>query len=118
MRLPSIASIACSSEEALKRGGSLNWDWGPLRSAPFLPRVRCGRLVLSRRRWNLDQTQLRNLTTPSSRENPFQLLQVHRAKHGWPRFIAVVEDDNELPLDLDNVLCVETFLELIKQADN
>ena len=97
--------------------GSLNWDWGPLGNAPFLPRVRSERLVLSRQRWNLDEKQLRELKKPSSREHSFQLIQDFRTRLRWPRFIAVVDDDNELPLDLDNVLCVETLVELMKNAD-
>src|SRR5215204_7256758 len=35
----------------------LAWDWGPLREAPFLPRVVSGRLVLSRARWNLTEAE-------------------------------------------------------------
>ena len=31
--------------------GGVGWSWGPLESAPFLPRVTCGRLVLSRASW-------------------------------------------------------------------
>jgi thiopeptide-type bacteriocin biosynthesis protein len=35
-----------------------------------------------------------------------------------PRWIAVVDGDNELPIDLDNVLAVDTLVELIKGRDH
>jgi hypothetical protein len=38
---------------------TLAWSWGPLAQAPFLPRVRAGRLVLSRARWRLGRKELR-----------------------------------------------------------
>ncbi|HLL55889.1 MAG TPA: lantibiotic dehydratase family protein, partial [Myxococcaceae bacterium] len=39
----------------------LGWSWGPLSRAPFLPRVRSGRVVLARARWRLEKPVLRAL---------------------------------------------------------
>ena len=41
--------------------GDLGWDWGPLRNAPFLPRVVSGKLVLCRAIWHVSQDELRPL---------------------------------------------------------
>src|SRR5262249_24082611 len=93
--------------------GMLSWSWGPLGEAPFLPRVVCGRLVLSRARWQLTRDELKPL-------GEARAAQRFRAVHRWrqarrlPRWVGLVEGDNELPLDLDNALAVETFVELVK----
>jgi thiopeptide-type bacteriocin biosynthesis protein len=38
-----------------------------------------------------------------------------RRRLRWPRWIALCERDNELPVDLDNVLSVETFAHMIRR---
>jgi thiopeptide-type bacteriocin biosynthesis protein len=42
-------------------------------------------------------------------------VQALRAELRLPRFIAVSDGDNDLPVDLDNVLSVETFVHLVKE---
>ena len=42
----------------------IKWDWGPLGSAPFLPRVVSGRVILSRARWNLGEGELAAFREP------------------------------------------------------
>jgi thiopeptide-type bacteriocin biosynthesis protein len=97
---------------ALQRQGvvsALAWDWGPLRSSPFLPRVVSGRLVLSRARWNVTQTDLRVLGRVSGAEQ-FTRVQTFRAERRLPRYVALADGDHELVTDLDNVLSVEALL--------
>ncbi|MEA2901181.1 MAG: lantibiotic biosynthesis protein [Actinomycetota bacterium] len=65
--------------------GGLRWSWGLLARSPFLPRVTCGRLVLARARWTLRGTELESV--PRDR---------------LPRFVALVDGDNELACDLDD----------------
>jgi thiopeptide-type bacteriocin biosynthesis protein len=91
----------------------LSWDWGPLREAPFLPRVVSGRLVLSRATWRVAQDELKPLGEARGTAR-FQAVQHWRAIRRLPRWVALVDGDNELPTDLDNVLAVETLVELIK----
>lgn len=63
----------------------LGWSWGPLASAPALPRVTSGRLVLARRRWTLRGEELAAL--------PLDRL---------PRYVALADGDNELVCDLES----------------
>jgi thiopeptide-type bacteriocin biosynthesis protein len=86
----------------------LAWDWGPLREAPFLPRVVSGRLVLSRARWNLTEAELRVLAQARGADQ-FAAVQAWRAERRLPRYVAVVDRDHQLVIDLDNVLSVEAL---------
>lgn len=92
---------------------ALLWDWGPLEQAPFLPRVVSGRLVLSRARWNLAEPELRMLGQAGDASG-FAALQAWRAERRLPRYVAVVDDDNELVIDLDNVLSVEALAHQVR----
>jgi thiopeptide-type bacteriocin biosynthesis protein len=93
--------------------GDLAWDWGPLRSAPFLPRVVSGQLVLCRASWRARPDELKQFVQASG-FRCFQAVQAWRDKRRLPRWIALAEGDNELPIDLDNVQSIETFVELVK----
>jgi thiopeptide-type bacteriocin biosynthesis protein len=99
--------------QAQGTAGELGWDWGPLREAPFLPRVVCGRVVLSRASWQARSDELKPLGQAQGAAR-FRAVQSWRAKRRLPRWIALAEADNELPIDLDNVLAVDTFVELVK----
>jgi thiopeptide-type bacteriocin biosynthesis protein len=83
----------------------LAWDWGALRDAPFLPRVVSGRLVLSRARWNILEAELRSLGQARGADQ-FAAVQVWRARRRLPRYIVLVDRDQQLVIDLDNVLSV------------
>jgi thiopeptide-type bacteriocin biosynthesis protein len=85
--------------------GWVRWDWGPLAAAPFLPRVVSGRLVLSRARWNLDESALRALIQAADSDSVDDLRD-WRSRLRLPRHVALVDGDNELVVDLDNILSV------------
>jgi thiopeptide-type bacteriocin biosynthesis protein len=89
--------------------GALAWDWGPLVSSAFLPRVVCGRLVLARARWRVPAA----LLAPDADEQ-FVAFTRWRQERRLPRWVCLTEFDRELPFDLDNTLMAETFLGQIK----
>jgi thiopeptide-type bacteriocin biosynthesis protein len=89
------------------------WNWGPLANASFLPRVTHGRLVLSAARWNLWRDTLERLGKAGAARH-FAMIQALRAERRMPRFVALEEGDNLLPIDLDNVLGVETLVQQLK----
>jgi thiopeptide-type bacteriocin biosynthesis protein len=99
--------------QAQGTAGDLGWDWGPLHNAPFLPRVVAGKVVLCRAIWHVSQDELKPLGQARGAAR-FRAVQHWRAARRLPRWIAVVDGDNELPVDLDNVLAVDTLVELIK----
>ena len=89
------------------------WDWGPLRDAPFLPRVVSGQAVLSRATWNLRGSELAAFALPGG-PRQFAAVQELRARLGLPRYVALADSDNELAADLDNVLCVEALAHQVR----
>jgi thiopeptide-type bacteriocin biosynthesis protein len=99
--------------QAQGTAGALGWDWGPLHDAPFLPRVVCGRLVLARASWRVKQEEVKPLSQVRGAQR-FGAVQSWRAARRLPRWVALADADNELPIDLDNVLAVDTLVELLK----
>jgi thiopeptide-type bacteriocin biosynthesis protein len=92
------------------------WDWGALWSAPFLPRVTSGRLVLSLARWRIHKEELGTLAKQKGAAR-FRAVQSLRAERQFPRLVALADADNVLPIDLDNTLSVESFVQLVKQRE-
>jgi lantibiotic biosynthesis protein len=100
---------------ALQTQGQLpgvGWEWGALESAPFLPRVTYGRLVLAPARWLVSQNELKTL---SEAPNRFQAAQRWRAARKLPRYVVLADGDNTLPVDLDNALSVDAFVHIVKE---
>lgn len=93
----------------------LGFDWGPLAAAPFLPRLTRGRLVLGRATWRLARAELHSLARAqgAARHRAAQAL---REALDLPRWVALADGDQELPLDLDNALAVDTLAQLVEGA--
>jgi lantibiotic biosynthesis protein len=91
----------------------IKWDWGPLAPAPYLPRVVCGRVILSRARWNLNSNELAAFREPRGARQ-FAAVQQLRERHRMPRYVALADGENELVADLDNVLSLETLAHEVK----
>jgi len=91
--------------------GGLGWRWGPLESAPFLPRVCSGRAVLARAQWNLDERDLERLAAG------VDTLRAWRREVGLPRWVALADRDNELVTDLDNPLSAEALLHHLRTRE-
>jgi thiopeptide-type bacteriocin biosynthesis protein len=100
---------------ALQRQGvaaGLGWSWGPLQGAEFLPRVVSGRLVLSLARWNVTADRLRPLAEASEDDLPARVRSLRDAL-GLPRLVALEDGDNVMVVDLENILGVRNFVQLV-----
>ena len=75
----------------------LAWQWGSLETQPHLPRVVYRRTVLAHERWRLTGDQS---------------LQEARERFSIPRLVSIGEGDNQLVLDLETPLGIETFSRL------
>lgn len=87
----------------------LSWRWGPLEGAPFLPRVRVGRVVLAPARWRIAPEELRRLREGNHRRRA-QAVAAWRRRVGCPRFAGLPVEESALPLDLDDPVCAEILL--------
>jgi thiopeptide-type bacteriocin biosynthesis protein len=92
------------------------WSWDQLAGAPFLPRVRCGRLVLSRASWRVGAEEIAPLARLAGAAR-YAAARRLRERHGMPRRVVLVDADNELPVDFDNALAVDTLIELVKERE-
>lgn len=112
-RGPSLYRFLCTLQ-GQGTSEALYWSWRPLQNVAFLPRVRCGRLVLSRARWQVSAKEIREL---SRRRDPDWLARVDRwrAERRIPRWVVYLEGDQELPVDFRNVLSLEAFLSLVER---
>jgi thiopeptide-type bacteriocin biosynthesis protein len=93
----------------------LRWSWGSLKSAPYLPRVVYGKLVLSLATWNLTKDEMAPLAKAADAAL-YQAAQDLRARRKLPRFVLFSGDtlsDNWLPIDLDNLLSIEAWAQLL-----
>ncbi len=96
--------------QAQGSAGSLAWRWGPgAEAAPFLPRVRSGRIVLALARWRVEEREVRALSRAPEGER-FRAFAAWRATRRLPRWVALADSDNRLPVDLDNPLAVDCLL--------
>ncbi|WP_306601544.1 lantibiotic dehydratase [Geothrix sp. 21YS21S-2] len=106
---PAYRFLAHLQDQECPPGG---WSWGTLADLPFLPRVTCGRHVLSKARWRLSGPELRAALAGASRSacEAFGRL---RRQRGLPRHVVLADADNALPFDLDQELWVETLCHLV-----
>jgi thiopeptide-type bacteriocin biosynthesis protein len=96
--------------------GGMSWSWGALDGASFLPRVTAGRLVLTRASWWMTEPEIKPLVKATGAAR-YAAVQKWREKRDLPRLIALVDADNELLVDLENVLSIDTFLDVIEERD-
>ncbi|RYE88862.1 MAG: hypothetical protein EOO75_12855, partial [Myxococcales bacterium] len=98
------------------RVGRTRLRWGLLsESAPFLPRLTYRRSILQPARWNLrasDLAPLGRLTGAALVEAVGELC----AQRQMPRWVSVSENDNTLPIDLQNPLSVEVLAHLLRSG--
>jgi lantibiotic biosynthesis protein len=93
------------------------FEWGNLSDMPFLPRVECGRLVLSYARWRIPSSDL----APHDAPLHARLARAHRVREalGLPRFVTLAEpDDNtSLVIDFHNPLSVQGLIDAARRHD-
>jgi thiopeptide-type bacteriocin biosynthesis protein len=90
------------------------WDWGVLADAPFLPRVASGRLVLCLARWRIAIDEISQISSLDGADQ-FRFIQEWRKGRQIPRWVAIRDDNQNLPVDLCNPLGVKSFVHFLKQ---
>ncbi|RMG43964.1 MAG: hypothetical protein D6718_11075 [Acidobacteria bacterium] len=84
------------------------WDWGPVGSARWLPRVVWRGVVLARARWTVARDDWEAWADQRG-ASLIRRLRSWRERRGLPRRVVIAEFDHELPIDFENVLLAELF---------
>ena len=93
---------------------STAWNWGVLAGSPFLPRIRSGRVILSLARWQVPKEELEMLGNVSG-VALMRAVREWRSRRSLPSSVNVADGDNMLFVDFDNVLSVESFIQLVRK---
>jgi thiopeptide-type bacteriocin biosynthesis protein len=94
---------------------SIVWDWGPvLNSLPHLPRLRYDKLILSPARWVLGTKELQRLVSHRTASEKFVAMTALAREKGLPRYVLLQDADQRLPVDLHNIMSVNSVLRLLK----
>jgi thiopeptide-type bacteriocin biosynthesis protein len=115
MRSLGIYRFLCSLQSQEIVGG-VGFGWGPLDSAPFVPRLTYGRLVLYRAAWQMTGDEIKALAKTAGAAR-YSAIQQWRERRRLPRLVTLVDADNELLVDLDNTLSIDAFLDVIEERD-
>jgi thiopeptide-type bacteriocin biosynthesis protein len=91
------------------RCAELFFDWGAAREEAFLPRVSVGSVVVSLARWRIKGETASHLS-----QGRLQVEQWREA-HQVPRLAFIAEGDQQLLIDFDNPLAVDTFLDQVRK---
>ena len=121
-----VYRFLCS--HANQNAGAAYWNWGAISEFPYLPRLRYGKIILDRAQWKLTAKDLEPIATAfegsnaaksveqvrAIRERAFAAMTALRQRHALPRWVVIGDGDNELPLDFDNELMVDSAAHLLK----
>ena len=93
----------------------VGWDWGPARGAPYLPRVRYRRTILSLQKWNVPNRELPKPWKPADGARAYAEFLAWAQARGLPRFFQLVDGDHLLLVDQRNPLVVLAFLDEVEK---
>lgn len=95
---------------------SLAFNWGSIMyMIKALPRVQYKNVIVSPATWRLLGSDYAQLLNNTNKDETATRLKVFIARWRLPRFIVIVEGDNELLIDFDNFISVNIFLDTIKK---
>jgi thiopeptide-type bacteriocin biosynthesis protein len=88
----------------------LGWDWGALSSAPTLPRVTAGKLVLARARWRLCADEIKSITG----SDPISGWAALSDARALPSELLITDGDNRLYVDTASPALVATAAKVLR----
>jgi len=81
------------------------WKWGAFNDAPFLPRLRVGRVVLARAGWKIDEREALELRAARGSDlAAFDAMRALAGRRGLPRHVVLSVFRQELFADLEDPL--------------
>ena len=102
----------CELQTDNKRG-SIGFHWNSIfLGKPFLPRVTFQNVIFSKAQWNIKSTEIKDLYRS---KEPMEVIEMWRNKYRIPQYVALVEGDNKLLINLKNRTSIEMLIETIKK---
>ena len=89
---------------------SITFDLGPMSSFSYLPRIRMDKAILSPARWQLSAEQVNDIHKSIDLAATMERL---RSKLQLPRHILVGDEDNKIPIDLEDQNQLAFFRKMI-----
>ncbi len=109
-----IYHFLCDLQTQNLRGGA-GFGWGGLANEyEFLPRVVYKNLIFSPATWNIRKDDIEHLLKMKDDDQLLQGVQEWRKKNSIPVYVAQVDADNRLFINLENLLCIKTLFSVIK----
>lgn len=112
--VPLYRFLAALQAEGVVEG--VMWNWGPHARQPRLPRVRWRRIVLARAQWTARQADVDALAKGTA-DARIERVQAWRRARGVPRWAGLADGDNVLPVDFDDPLSADAFLDAVESRD-
>ncbi|MFP4025541.1 MAG: lantibiotic dehydratase family protein [Thiohalospira sp.] len=113
-----VYQFLCDLQTQDVRGG-VGFNLGALSNEyNFLPRVKYKNIILSKAFWNFKSKDINELVASSNDESIVVEAKKWKAKFNLPDYVLLADGDNELLLHLNNLLCLKTFIGLVKKRSN
>jgi lantibiotic biosynthesis protein len=98
-----------------RSGGWRPWRWGPALSLPYRPRIRVGRTILSPASWNIP-AELNAAARSGDLDRWREAVAAWRSVSGVPNWLLCGSDDQQLPLNLDDVTHVDLLRRICRRT--
>ncbi len=94
------------------------FDYGPFRNNyEFLPRVEFNNLILFEATWYLKKERIKELVNHENNDETFsELIKQFRKELMLPKYVLLIEEDNQLLINLENFTSVRMWLSLVNKS--
>jgi hypothetical protein len=114
-----VYQFLCDMQTQNKRGG-VGFNWGEhANEFPFLPRLIYRNIILSLARWNVMKEDIKDLLKiKKDNDRLLEAVGQWREKRRMPAYVSLMDGDNDLFINLENVLCIQTLFSVVKNRPN
>ena len=107
-----LYQFLCELQTDNKRG-SIGFHWNSIfLNKPFLPRVTYQNVIFSKAQWSMKSTEIKDLYRS---KEPMEEIEMWRNEHKIPQFVALVEGDNKLLINLKNESSIKMLIDAVKK---
>lgn len=113
-----VYQFLCDMQTQYLRSG-IGFNWGSLQHEfEYLPRVRYKNIILSFAEWKINNNDIKRFVEIADENTLYNEVQKWRKEKNLPVWVALIEGDNKLTLNLENILCIKILISLVKNRHN